>query len=288
MNGRDSRSPVGLRLYDLLLRLYPADHRRAFGQQMRQSFRDQYRDVLAQEGRAGAGFWLDVFGDQVWSIAREHLAALEARVNPMSRNILDIGLAMASAVAIIVSTFVLRPAPQDITPRTVAVLLALGLDGYLAIRHADSLRRVAGEALNVLKGRERRFFQALFVTALVVSSMCVSVQFFSEDDLVNAIGSQVLIPASLIMFGLAGYVTSRKTRRLSTGALGGVLAGSVSVGLTMLAFIIMMQAESYPPGLLPMMVFALQLVLLGALLGALCGILGAGIGRLARARVSWI
>jgi len=59
----------------LLLQLYPAEFRRVFGAQMEQTFKDQYRDALAQRGRLGLGFWLAVLGDAALGILCEHWAA---------------------------------------------------------------------------------------------------------------------------------------------------------------------------------------------------------------------
>ncbi|MGN6810809.1 MAG: hypothetical protein ACTHMP_08035 [Thermomicrobiales bacterium] len=44
---------LALRCYAVLLRLYPERRRRAFGAQMLQTFRDEYRDRIAQDGKAG-------------------------------------------------------------------------------------------------------------------------------------------------------------------------------------------------------------------------------------------
>lgn len=65
-------------VYALLLLLYPRAHRRTYGPLMRQTFRDSYRDTLVTRGRLGLGFWLDVAGDAVKSLVREHGTVLRA------------------------------------------------------------------------------------------------------------------------------------------------------------------------------------------------------------------
>jgi hypothetical protein len=75
------------RLYALLMRLYPPAHRRAFGQQMLQTFRDQYRDVVETHEESAQRFWRGVLADAGRSLFREYLTALAAalgeRTGPM-------------------------------------------------------------------------------------------------------------------------------------------------------------------------------------------------------------
>ena len=67
------------RFYMLLVRLYPRDHRRTFGAQMLQTFKDQYQDAAEERARAGIAFWLGVIGDEARGILRERVAGLHAR-----------------------------------------------------------------------------------------------------------------------------------------------------------------------------------------------------------------
>jgi tetratricopeptide (TPR) repeat protein len=75
MSARDPRLARARRWYALVLRLYPAAHRRNFEAEMRQTFADHYRDVAAQDGRVGPAFWLAVLTDEARSIVRERRAA---------------------------------------------------------------------------------------------------------------------------------------------------------------------------------------------------------------------
>jgi hypothetical protein len=59
------------RVYALLLRLYPRGHRRDYSLLMRQTFRDEVRQVLATSGSLGIAFWLEVLTDVVRSAWRE-------------------------------------------------------------------------------------------------------------------------------------------------------------------------------------------------------------------------
>ena len=67
------------RAYRLLVRLYPAAHRRAFGEEMVQAFGDHYRDAVEAGGGSRLRFWMAVLADAGASLLTEHAAELRAR-----------------------------------------------------------------------------------------------------------------------------------------------------------------------------------------------------------------
>lgn len=67
------------RMYRLLVRLYPAAHRQAFGQQMVQTFGDHYRDAVQCRGGSRLRFWLAVLADAATSVVTEHTDEVRAR-----------------------------------------------------------------------------------------------------------------------------------------------------------------------------------------------------------------
>jgi hypothetical protein len=73
----DTATERAARRYAALLRLYPAEHRRTFGDQMLRTFKDQYRDMQTQ-GEIGLSFWLAVIGDAIRSSMKERAMALKA------------------------------------------------------------------------------------------------------------------------------------------------------------------------------------------------------------------
>src|SRR5437764_373734 len=74
MNPRGGRRRLrAQRMYRRLVRLYPAAHRRAFGEQMVQAFGDHYRDAVEAHGRSRLRFWVAVLADAGTSIAAGHL-----------------------------------------------------------------------------------------------------------------------------------------------------------------------------------------------------------------------
>ncbi|MBN1641208.1 MAG: hypothetical protein JXA09_08230 [Anaerolineae bacterium] len=67
---------LSVKLYRLLLVLYPAAHRRAYGAPMAQLFRDACRDTLREKGTRGlAVLWIRMLGDAIASAAVERLSA---------------------------------------------------------------------------------------------------------------------------------------------------------------------------------------------------------------------
>jgi hypothetical protein len=74
-------SGLMIRFCRLLLRMYPADHRRAYGGMIEQLFRDQWRDACRERGAAGrAVAGLHLCGDLLSSSLHEHISNL---TNPM-------------------------------------------------------------------------------------------------------------------------------------------------------------------------------------------------------------
>lgn len=73
------------RMYQLLVWLYPAAHRRAFGQQMVQAFGDHYRDAVQCRGGSPVRFWLAVLTDAGSSLLTEHAAEARARGRRMAK-----------------------------------------------------------------------------------------------------------------------------------------------------------------------------------------------------------
>jgi hypothetical protein len=99
--------PSMVRLYRLLLRLYPADHRREYGMLMEQLFRDQYRKVLNQGGiRSLARLW---FADFIISVPSAHLAhyihAMKTQnVDGLSLKLLSLAVLLSAVAAPMLAT----------------------------------------------------------------------------------------------------------------------------------------------------------------------------------------
>ncbi|MGO8950714.1 MAG: hypothetical protein ACLQUY_24285 [Ktedonobacterales bacterium] len=73
------------RIYRWVLHLYPAAHRRAFGEPMLHTFGDYYGDAVQRGRKSPARFWLGVVGDESRSLVREHVAALVEGAQSMDK-----------------------------------------------------------------------------------------------------------------------------------------------------------------------------------------------------------
>jgi hypothetical protein len=73
------------RTYRLLVRLYPAAHRRAFGEQMVQMFGDHYRDAVEVRGGSRLRFWLAVLADAGSSLVTEYAAEAGGRLRQLPK-----------------------------------------------------------------------------------------------------------------------------------------------------------------------------------------------------------
>lgn len=95
---------ISYRLYGLLLFAYPADFRRAFGNEMRQVFRDCYR----AEVRAGSlpGFWFRILLDLALTAAKERADSSGRKGAFMNRR--SDAVALLASVAIIVIAFLVQ------------------------------------------------------------------------------------------------------------------------------------------------------------------------------------
>jgi hypothetical protein len=78
MNRRGRRRGAQ-RTYRMLVRLYPAAHRRAFGEQMVQTFGDHYADAVEGRGDSRLRFWLAVLADVGTSLLTEYAAEARTR-----------------------------------------------------------------------------------------------------------------------------------------------------------------------------------------------------------------
>lgn len=71
-----------MRIYRLLLRLYPASFRKRFGKELERAFSDEYEEACRTSRRAPAAFWVRIIVDLIASAARLHYAQRGRRGTP--------------------------------------------------------------------------------------------------------------------------------------------------------------------------------------------------------------
>ena len=132
MNDRGSRSE---RVFRRLLRLFPAEFRGDYGDDMAATFRDQRRDVVARDGRVGAvQLWWETLRGIVATAPREHLDLLQGDVRYALRGLrrnpaftlvavvaLAVGIGANTAVFTIVNGVLLRALPYRNPGELVAI-----------------------------------------------------------------------------------------------------------------------------------------------------------------------
>jgi predicted permease len=127
------------RMFRRLLRLFPAEFRGDFGDDMTETFRDQ-RDAMSNRGTAAAALalWWHTIGGIVRTAPREHLAQLSADVRYALRNLrrhraftlvsvlaLAVGIGANTAVFTIVDGVLLRSLPYEQPDQLVAIFESL-------------------------------------------------------------------------------------------------------------------------------------------------------------------
>ena len=132
MTERGSRAE---RLFRRLLRLFPAEFRGDYGDEMAATFRDQRRAVLARDGRVGAlQLWWDTLRGILTTAPREHLDLLRGDVRYALRGLgrnpaftlvavaaLAVGIGANTAVFTIVNGVLLRALPYRNPGELVAI-----------------------------------------------------------------------------------------------------------------------------------------------------------------------
>jgi hypothetical protein len=177
------------RLYALLVRLYPPDHRRAYGPLMRQTFRDQVRAELAASGSLGLAFWLAALADVVRSVWRERRSNLEGgrgvSLNWIRNHVgVAAGLLLGglAGVGILLSNVIFPSTESDSEYTAVylvgyaAILVMLAAIGFIA----------SGSARRMSDGARAGAVAALLATAIGLAA------FFVVDNLfLSIVGQQV-------------------------------------------------------------------------------------------------
>ncbi|MGI8550531.1 MAG: hypothetical protein ACR2PL_07005 [Dehalococcoidia bacterium] len=185
MNKHSQPPERAARFYALLLRMYPEDHRRAFGAQMLRTFKDQHQELSGHRGKTGLIFWLALVSDEAKNIAKERLVVVRK----------SFGSGAAS-----------QPSAEHVWMREGlcygAVLgllwVALNLARYLSANES-SLRETA-----------------------------------------KSLDLGIILLGMPALFGLAGFISGRRSGSVHDGLLAGLLAAVTGAAVMVLSFIVIM------------------------------------------------
>ena len=107
----EQTSPVSVRLYGMLLEVYPAEFRREYGSQMEQVFGDLYREARERGGRSGiAHLWALTVSDLARTAVAQRIMprAEHEEVTMYDRRLAVIGLVLLLAPLYFVSASLLK------------------------------------------------------------------------------------------------------------------------------------------------------------------------------------
>jgi hypothetical protein len=213
--------PVGERVYRGLLKLYPSEFRRRFGDDMVQLFDDELRDAHTGSAAGGTtGAWLRVLGDVAMTASTEHLrrnrtvAHSLASTPPLQARAL--GVAGIIGGLVLLAAFVIT-IPAELN----TVRIVLFNVGSIAIVVAVHRRQAARGATLALIGAVPAVLANAWYAVMVLLAIGRSEPVFAGDFGLIFFWAGVAMHLSDAWFG---FVTLR------IGAVSRVGAGAVAIG----------------------------------------------------------
>jgi hypothetical protein len=230
MSDHDSEERA-IRWYASLLRLYPAQHRNAFGAQMLQTFRDHYRDIREHQRGVGVAFWLAVVGDEARNITKEQVIALRTRrILPM---LLSIGASLFVA-----GLFLWLPGYILSLKLPAALLLLIGFAAKRLPRISAATHKAVGHRWMRQGVRYGSVLGLLWVALNLADHLSAN-----ESPLRNfakLLDVSILLLGMPILFGLAGFMSGRSSGAAGDGTLAGLLAAAVGAGIMVVSLVAIM------------------------------------------------
>jgi len=234
MNERHNPVERAARLYAFLLRLYPAEYRRAFGAQMRQTFKDHYRDLSGEGQNIGMAFWLDVVGDAATSSAKEQIVTMRAR------RLLPIVLLVIVAMLLAGIIIFLTP---GISVKLAVIVPLVALCVISAVVKSSSRMgspsQGPAERIWIKYGlRCGTAFGILWVVFNLTSNLAAyDSTLYHTARTIAVILFTIGLP---VAFGLTGFVSGRKSHAIKDGAFAGLLTSVVSSTFAVVSLIVVM------------------------------------------------
>ena len=233
------RSERAARLYALLLCLYPRTHRRAFGQQMLQTFQDHYREVVETHEESALRYWQNVLGDVGRSLVHEYRltvrTATRERTGSMKTSnsvvfAVVAGLLLLLGLRVWLSPALLSAPHGGGTALSSVVGLALLLLAYALVAFGLSRARLgaSGPQRTVATAALRR---ATLVGALLgggaLTAIAVETLGTVDSPISGAVWGLVVVAAPL-GWGAAGLMATRASGSWRLGVVAALWSGMVS------------------------------------------------------------
>lgn len=234
-----ARRRSALRAYAFLLRLYPRAHRRAFGQQMLQTFQDHYRDAVETRGESALRYWREVLGDAGQSLAHEYVSAMRTTFDERTSSMKTSGsvvLALIAGLLLLLGVRVwqspaMLSAPHGGSTALVSLvglallllvyaLVAFGLQ-RARLEDSESRRTVAFAALR----------RATLLGALIGGGVLAAITIDTLGDFESPISLTVwglVILAAPLGWGVAGLMATRAGGSWRLGVVAALWSGMIS------------------------------------------------------------
>jgi len=196
----------GIHFYTQLLKLYPKGFQERFGEEMLQTFKDQYR-----EEKVGLSFWINTLVDETGNIFKEQLNSLNGGELPMHKYSFGLIVSAIIVVAIILTNVVFPNYGSDDYPAVglmyLLYFIAFGITGYLSVKEKD----------NWLQGTKSGAIMGFTVMIIMIAT------YFIIDNLFLDIVSKQ--PEKIAYFQSSGFNTMRDS--INFGLLKGLVFGSI-------------------------------------------------------------
>ncbi len=219
------------RCYRLVLRLYPKAHRQRFEAEMLRTFKDQHIDLSKQGAELGIMFWFAVISNEVVSASKDRLTDLR------TRNLVS-SLLLIGAVLLIGSSFVWMSGFILFVKIPAILLLAIGFVVTRSRGVRASLRRLPQRDW----WREGLLLGTILGVLWTVLNLAryLSSENSSLREAAKSLDLGILLIGMPVLFGLAGFISGRRSGAISSGTLAGIVASVFGSILLVLSLVIVM------------------------------------------------
>lgn len=219
-----------VRIYSVLLHLYPKKYRQSFRREMVQTFKDHYRDVYETQGKVGLNFWIDLVIDDIKGIGREQLSSAKRKQHIPFLLLVVLCLVTSSTLMTV------KISPVFMVFMLVVILFA----AYFFIKKLSQPFRksVRSEKHVWIKhGALYGLLLGLFLLPMNAVNMLTIQNLLSFQAV--PIGLLFLAGMPLILV-MSGYTTGQRSKEAKQGLLSGILSAVIGSGVIVLSTVVLM------------------------------------------------
>ncbi len=198
---------------------------------MLRTFKDQHRDLSTHGVNPGITFWLAVVGDEVLNASTERIRELRSR--KLLSNLLLLGAVLLTVYSFVwVSGFILFVKIPALLLLAVALILTRS--------------RNVGASLRQLPRRDwwregLRFGAVLGLLWMVLNlARYLSTENSSLREAAKSLDLAIMLIGMPVLFGLAGFISGRRSGAITGGTLAGILAAVVGSIVMTLSLVVVM------------------------------------------------